>query len=117
MLAHEFILCSELPEGKISIDDFDRDKMLIISDDFILNNYELLKKVKMYNPDLKKDISGFEYYGTTIIDNAAAQHLKDELETYFGRPPIIKGGVDAMNLVNLLNVAIKENKYIIHFGV
>jgi hypothetical protein len=112
------MLCSELPEEIESSKDFDRDKMLIISDDFVLKNFDLIKKVKMYNPALKEDILGLEYHGITIIDNTAAQHLKNELETYcVGKLSMKRGGVDAMNLVNLLSVALKEKKYIIHFGI
>jgi len=63
MLIHEFIKVSEVPD-RISIKDYDRDKMVKIADDFILNYHIPIRKVKMHCSRIGNIIDG--YYSVQI---------------------------------------------------
>jgi len=110
MLIHEFIAVSDVPEH-ITIRDYDRSKMVRIADDFILDYHVPILKVKMHCNQIGNIIDGLSYHGTTILDPQMAVNLKSELL------PFIDKSDECKKLIAILEEAISQNKYIIHFGV
>lgn len=118
-LIHDFVLCKEVPK------DIDPRKYKGISfkiqDQFIEENYDVFKNVKMYWNNLDNVDQGFNYYGITIITPEIAEELlqtvkifleenKSEQTEYFV-------GDDWDTMKKIFEMAIAENKFIIHFGV
>jgi len=110
MLKHEFLLLEKVPE-KISIANYVREDLIVVSDDFILENHIPIMQVRMYWESLTVLNEGINYYGTTIIDKDMAKELKERLCIY------CKESEELTKFLSLLDRAIKENKFIIHFGV
>ena len=110
MLTHEFITVSKVPD-RISFRDYDRDKMVRIADDFILNYHVPICKVKMHCSRIGNIIDGLSYHGITILDMQMAKNLKAELL------PFISESDECKKLIAVLDDAISQNRYIIHFGI
>lgn len=110
MLVHRFILVSSIPE-RIFFPDYDQSKMIKIADDFILKYHVPIRKVKMHCEHLGNLIDGLAYHGTTILDVQMAKNLKSELQPY------VEKSSECKRLVSVLDDAIAQNKYIIHFGI
>jgi hypothetical protein len=113
MIKHEFLLLKNAPEkfSLSSIKDYPRDEMTIISDDFILENHIPIRKVKMFWETLDNEEYGLNYYDATVINRSMAEELKRELQQY------CETSEDLDKLVNLLEQAIANDMYIIHFGI
>ncbi|MEO1769341.1 hypothetical protein [Candidatus Enterococcus ferrettii] len=118
-LIHDFILCKEVP------DDLDPRKYKSISikiqDQFILDNYDVFKDVDMYCNNLDNLEQGFNYHGITIITPEIAEKIlqtgrtflkgnKSEQAEYFV-------GDDWEILKQVLETAIADDQFIIHFGI
>jgi len=110
MLIHEFITVSEVPE-RVTISDYDRNMMVKIDDDFILQYHVPIRKVKMNCERVGNIIDGLAYHGNTILDTQMARNLKSELL------PFVSESDECKKLIAVLDEAILENKYIIHFGI
>ncbi len=108
MLAHKFTTSTQMPSSWV---EYPKEDLIIISDDFILENYKYTKKVKMYicSPDRLE--FGLAYYGVTALDYKMAEQLKEVMVEN------CKPCEDLTKLVGVLDEAIKEKKYVIHYGV
>jgi len=92
-----------------------------IQDRFILDNYPLFKNVELYWNNTEKLGPGFNYYGNTIITPKMAQELLNIMEKFIKYDGSEEAeyfvGEEYNMLREILNDAINENKYIIHFGI
>jgi len=113
MLLHEFITVSTVPDfyGILSLLAHERDKMVKIADDFILEYNVPIRKVKMHCTRIGNIIDGLSYHGITILDTKMAESLRTELL------PFNDESDDCKKLIRVLDDAISQNKYIIHFGI
>jgi len=48
---------------KTNYNDYSKEEMTLISDEFILQNHEPIRKVAMYCQNLNQKIMGLNYYG------------------------------------------------------
>ena len=110
MPKHEFMLCRDVPEY-VGIENYDRRKMVVIDDDFILGNRIHMIDIEMHHNDLGNLKLGLNYYGVTILDCKMAEELKNNLPGYCEDSP------DLQKLIAVLEEAITQEKYIIHFGI
>lgn len=110
MLIHDFILVSEVPE-EISYANYTKEEMTQISDEFVQKYFKVTERVEMFFNDLNSKDTGLNYHGTTILDNKMAEELKTVLIAE------CEPCDDLTKLVTVLNKAVSENKYIIHFGI
>jgi len=110
MIAHEFLLCTKVPDSIGSINSY-KDELVFIDDDFVLNNHIPFLSVKMYHNSIGNIAFGLNYYGITILDDRMAEELKRELINFCSDCD------DLQKLVRVLNQAIEQKRYIIHFGV
>ncbi|MDR0491530.1 MAG: hypothetical protein LBH28_09845 [Oscillospiraceae bacterium] len=113
MIKHEFLLLKNAPKELplSSIKNYPRDEMTVISDDFILENHIPIRKVEMFWETLDNKNYGLNYYGVTLINSNMAEELKQELQQY------CEASEDLAKLIELLDQAIENNMYIIHFGI
>ena len=110
MLIHEFVLVSEVPK-EICYTNYSQEQMTLISDDFILKYNHPIRRVEMYCENLQHKIMGLSYHGTTILDNEMAEKLKIALTIFCAQSE------DLTKLLDILEQAILQKKYIIHFGI
>jgi hypothetical protein len=110
MLVHEFVSVGDLPK-RIVYGDFPKDEMVLVSDDFILQNHEPFQRVEMYCQNLGQRIMGLDYYGITIMDCPMAERLIKELRISCAPCD------DLTKLLRLLEQSVLSNKYTIHFGI
>jgi len=110
MITHEFVLCSQLPKT-IRYSDFPKSNLVAISDDFIVNSHIPFGKVKMHCQYLGNVICGLAYHGITIIPPDVATELKKELLGH------CQNSHDLNALMGILEKAITNQHYVIHFGV
>ncbi len=111
MLIHEFTTCTEMPSDCLELFRNEREKFLTISDDFILDNYKYTTKVKMYFSYPDRLEYGLAYHGITVLDYKMAKQLKEVMVEN------CKPCEDLTKLVGVLDEAIKEKKYVIHYGI
>ena len=119
-LVHDFIICDGIP----LVDDYYNYKnhSIKIQDQFIMENYDVFKTVKMYwGGDTKKKGGGFDYYGITIISPQMARELLDVMEEFLDGNTSEKAkyfkGKEYDTLCEILNEAILHNKFVMHFGI
>jgi hypothetical protein len=113
-IVHRFMLVNAdlSTEGKyISIDDFDKRQMITISDRLTRICEMSLKITPMYHGYIGNQKVGLNYFGNTILDTATARYLREDM--------LIRKSIslDYIRLIKLLNKAVKENLYVLHFGV
>lgn len=118
-LAHGFILVSDLPD-EISYRDFEKDAIKI-QDQFIREYYDVFKNVEMFWDTTEEKGNGFNYYGDTIITPIMAQELVNNINEFLTNHGSEEAeyfvGEEFDLLLNILNQAVLENKYIVHFGI
>ena len=85
-------------------------KCIRISDDIILDNIEAFDHIPTCWYSLDDKDYGLFYYGITIIQPENVPEFVHVLLN-LGDNPEIK------ELIKLCNIAIDENKYIVHFGI
>lgn len=118
-LIHDFVLCKELPK------DLDPRKYknigIKIQDQFIEENYDVFKNVKMYWNNTDNIDQGFKYYGITIITPEIAGKLLQTVKTFLEGNTSEQAeyfvGDDWDTLKKILETAISEDQFIIHFGI
>ncbi len=109
MPIHEFVTCIETPIDYWKV--YKKENKIIISDDFILDNYKCTEKVEMYCCSLERLDYGLAYHGVTILDYKMAEQFKEVMVEN------CKPCEDLTKLVGVLDEAIKEKKYVVHYGV
>lgn len=118
-LVHEFVLCSKIPEV-ISFKDF-KTNTIKIQDQFINENYDIFKKINYYWWNLNNLESGFNYHGITIISPKMAAESIFVINNYLSNNDSEKAcyflGDENDTIQALFKKSIKNNEYIIHFGV
>lgn len=118
-LVHDFVICDEIPTI-ISYSKY-KNHFIKIQDQFIMENYDVFKTVKMYWENTEDKKGGFNYYGITILSPQMARELLDVMEKFLNdniseETEYFKGKeYDA--LCEILNEAILYNKFVIHFGI
>lgn len=111
MLSHDFLLVERVPET-IRYSDFDRSTMTRVSDDFAWAHWpEVFGAVDVYVDFYGNFVHGLAYHGTSILSSAMAQALLTRLEQ--AEDP----GNTCGELKRLLSEAVRENKWVIHFGI
>ncbi|MBE5928284.1 MAG: hypothetical protein E7267_02775 [Lachnospiraceae bacterium] len=85
-------------------------RCISISDDIILDNVEAFAHIPTYWDILDNKEQGLFYHGITIIEAENVPELVQVLLTLEDKPKI-------KELIKLCNIAIDENKYIVHFGI
>ena len=60
---------------------------------------------------IRNIIDGLAYHDTTILDTQMVKNLKSELL------PFVNESDECKKLVTVLDEAIMNNKYVIHFGI
>lgn len=85
-------------------------KCISISDYIILDNVEAFANIPTYWYSLDNKEYGLFYHGITIIEEKNVPELVQVLLTLEDNPKI-------KELIKLCNIAIDENKYIVHFGI
>lgn len=92
-----------------------------LPDQFIMENYNVFKRVKMYWESTEWKRDGFNYYGTTLITSNMAQDLletmKDYLQNNTSEQAEYFAGREYELLSNILRKAVEEEKVILHFGI
>ncbi len=91
--------------------DYKKIDWTIISDEFISDNYKFTEKVEMYWCSLERLDYGLAYHGVTILDYKMAEQFKEVMVEN------CKPCEDLTKLVGVLDEAIKEKKYVVHYGV
>lgn len=118
-MPHEFVICSEFPE-QILYNNY-KDMFIKLPDQFIMENYNVFKRVKMYWESTEWKRDGFNYYGTTLITSNMAQDLletmKDYLQNNTSEQAEYFAGREYELLSNILRKAVEEEKVILHFGI
>jgi len=118
-LTHGFVLCDRLPQT-IDFQQYN-DSCVKIQDQFISENYKVFKKVVLYWNDLNKTGLGFNYYGTTIITPQMAQNLLNTMTRFLENDTSEMAeyfvGEEYDILRDLLTKSIRNNQFLIHFGV
>jgi len=117
-LNHDFLLISPLDiplKIRYSLLDSSKvQKKIIISDKFILNNsYHLSSKYatfKSYWFSIGNENKGLSYYGTTIFETEMIPEFLYHLKK-------IDDCNERTELIELCEFAIKNDLFIIHFGV
>jgi hypothetical protein len=114
MLIHKFVLTDDISRygtSRIHSADFDRSDLVMISDKFILKYVDPLALIEMYSGYVGKRMQGLNYYGVTILDPEMTANLRTAMLELKSRSK------DYKKLMKLLDQAIKEKLYIIHFGI
>jgi hypothetical protein len=110
MLIHEFVIVSEVPND-IDYNNYSKEEMVLVSDNFIQQYYEITRKIEFYDNNLNCKEYGLNYHGITILDIEMAKKLKDALLAF------CKPCEDLTKVIDILARAISVQKYIIHFGI
>lgn len=118
-LLHDFILCEELPKD---LDPRKYKRMSIkIQDQFIMENYDVFKNVKMYWNNMNTIDQGFNYYGITIITPEIAKKLLETVRNFLEGNRSEQAeyfiGDEWDTLKQILETSISEDKLVIHFGI
>ena len=118
-MPHEFVICSEFPE-QILYNNY-KDMFIKLPDQFIMENYNVFKRVKMYWESTEWKGDGFNYYGTTLITSNMAQDLLETMEDYLQNNTSEQAeyfaGREYELLADILRKAVEEEKVILHFGI
>jgi hypothetical protein len=87
-----------------------------IHDDVVVNNKLFLKGFKSFKVSFTNPGEGLDYHGITIIPNTSLQEFQNNVtKAKEGINPQLQKQLD--ELLRLCETAIKEGKYIIHFGL
>lgn len=118
-LIHDFVLCKEVPK---KIDPRNYKSMRIkIQDQFILDNYNVFKDVEMYCNNLDNLEKGFNYHGITIITPEVAKKILEAGQTFLKENKSEQAeyfvGDDWEILKQVMETAIAEDQFVIHFGI
>ncbi|MGG5314613.1 hypothetical protein [Enterococcus sp. AZ072] len=118
-LIHDFILCKEIPKD-LNPRKY-KSTSIKIQDQFIEENYNVFKDVKMYWNNLDTKDQGFNYYGITIITPEIAEKLLQTVEAFLAGNESEQAkyfvGDEWDTLKQILETAIAEDKFVIHFGI
>jgi len=119
-MCHKFVILDNIPSEIESSNDF-QGELLKIYDQFIMEHYDVFKKVEMYWNDTHKKGGGFNYYGVTILTPEMTKNLIDEIERFLENNESEEAeyflGEEYNQLMVIFNKSISENKYVIHFGI
>lgn len=109
MVYHEFGIMMQAPEEGKQYNEYEPQKYncISVSDDCLENIVEKLQHIDFYWHTLENKQKGIAYYGITLIPPTSIYNLID----------VIKGNPNLVELKELADKALKENKWMIHFGV
>ena len=110
-MTHEFAKSLTIPVWPYYSKDFPEERTIIISDDFVLNNIEVFQKPIVYSYLFDRPAPGINYHGISIFDVSSCEsfilNLSQDCEASEERDLLIR----------FLEEAVKENMYVIHFGI
>lgn len=116
---HEFILQSEVSADLSRL--FVESNVVEIHDQFILDNIDVFKAIRLYWNQIGNLEYGFCYYGFTIITPEMSSLLLKRIEEYLRGNKTEKAeffkGKELNDLMLLLDGSINQRKYIIHRGI
>lgn len=109
MPKHEFGIMNTAPIPGKRYDEYEpqKYKCIVIDDDYIENLMEPLSAIDFYWHTLDVSGKGLVYYGVTLIPPTSNRAFI----------AVIENIVELSELKTLLQKAIDEQKYIIHFGI
>ena len=109
MAKHEFGIMKNNPKPSVRYDAYEPQKHNCISvdDDYIEVVAPRLNNVEFYWHCLDTPAKGIAYYGITLIPPASMEPMIE----------VIKPVDELSDLIQLLQKALNENKWVIHFGL
>ena len=109
MAKHEFGIMESDPVKGRRYDEYEPQKYDCISvdDEYIECIDAELVALKCYAHTLDKPINGLAYCGVTLIPPEAIEQFI----------PLIESQTETTDLKNLLCAALRQNKFVIHFGL
>lgn len=111
MAKHEFGIIDSLPDDNYLYEEYEPNKYNCISvhDDLIYPLLDNLNGMDTYFHGISKPSKGLAYCGITLIPPSSFLKLITILE--------LQKNNNFNELINLINKAMSEKKYIIHFGI
>ena len=109
MAKHEFGIMKNNPKPSVRYDAYEPQKYNCISvdDDYIEQIAPRLNDVECYWHSLDMPAKGLAYCGVTLIPPASIERMNEVIKT-----------IDELSdLEQLLQKALNENKWVIHFGL
>ena len=120
-MLHDFFLANKNeftdPEkefNKLYDENKENKNIIYIHDEVVLNNPLFLKGFKSFKCSFKNLSEGLDYYGITILPAETLESFIKNLEQVKCKP---KYKQQLKELIELCRKAIKEDKYVIHFGI
>lgn len=111
MLTHDFILVEEVP-AKIRYPDYAASSMTRLSDDLARRYWQqVFAQGAAYWDRVGSTAQGLAYHGTTVLTPAMARGLLERMEQTEERSR------EWLGLKALLAEAVRESKYVLHFGI
>ena len=109
MATHEFGIMMKAPEEGKQYNEYEPQKYncISVSDDYLEDIVEKIQHIDFYWHILENKQKGIAYHGITLIPLTSIYNLID----------VVKGIADLVELKELVDKALKENKWMIHFGV
>lgn len=109
MAKHQFGIMETPPQKGVRYDEYEPEKYACtdIDDDFIEILCPMLMEVSTYYHTLDKPGYNLAYCGVTLIPPQSSALISD----------IIADNSDLQSLKILLDKAVKENKFVIHYGL
>ena len=109
MAKHEFGIMKNNPKSSVRYDAYEPQKYNCISvdDDYIEQIAPRLNDVEFYWHSLDMPAKGLAYCGITLIPPASIERMIE----------VIKTVDEPSDLKQLLQKALNENKWVIHFGL
>ncbi len=109
MPKHEFGIMQVNPKKGKRFDDYQHQKYNCISvdDDDLLPLLKKMNEVKCYWHTLDRPEFGLAYYGVTLIPPESIGAIIE----------IVWNNHNLSELLSLLSIAQRDNKYVIHFGI
>ena len=109
MAKHQFGIMETPPQKGIRYDEFEPEKYdcIDVDDDFIELLCPMLMEIPTYYHTLDKLDYNLAYCGITLIPPQSSSAISE----------IIAGNIDLQSLKALMDKAVKENKYVIHYGL
>ena len=111
MSVHNFGIMKKQPTNQERFDKYEPDKYscIVVDDDFIEPILIDLQSIDCYFHTLKNKGKGIAYCGITLIPPESMERFREIL--------LMKDRIEYTELISLLDKGIKENRYIIHFGI
>jgi len=112
MAKHEFGIMQEVSSSRYDSYEPNRYNCISINDDFIEPLCEELSNIDMFAHSIEVKYKGLAYCGITLIPPTSLKGFKKVIENNLNEE-----NSELQLLIDLIDKAILEDKYIIHFGI